>query len=206
MSDTQPMDWVKAMQKPLPKRSVWIAHEDPADKRGYEEIKKSVKAREVLYRHFSWPVASEKPEEVKRRSCVVSLCEMIHAVGDCFSVVLDYPSRAADGPEFSRLQQVPGVYFLTFDGCKYGESTRHRQCMITNMSCLLWLSRDCDHVTHPQSRHRCLNKPERLALIEETRCTRSRAGRAIASCARQMTIIVRIVHNCMGRRKRRRPS
>ena len=32
--------------------------------------------------------------------------------------------------------------------------------MITNMSCLLWLSRDCDHVTHPQSRHGCLNKPK----------------------------------------------
>ena len=32
--------------------------------------------------------------------------------------------------------------------------------MITNMSCLLWLSRDCDHVSHPQSRHGCLNKPK----------------------------------------------
>ena len=160
MSDAQSTSWVRAMQKPLPKNSIWIAHEDPADKRGYEEIKKSVKAREVLYRHFSWPMGSEKPEEVKRRGRVVSLCEMIHAVGDGFSVVLDYPSRAADGQEFSRLQQIPGVYFLTFDGCKYGESTRHRQCMITNMSCFLWLSRDCDHVSHPQSRHGCLNKPK----------------------------------------------
>ncbi len=32
--------------------------------------------------------------------------------------------------------------------------------MITNMSCLLWLSRDCDHISHPQSRHGCLNKPK----------------------------------------------
>ena len=160
MSQDQSLAWVRAMGKPLPKGSIWIDHEDPFDKKGYEEIKKSIKARQVLYRQFSWPVAADTPEETKRRNRVVSLCEMIHAVGDCFSVVLDYPSRAADGPDFSRLQQVPGVYFLTFDGCKYGESTRHRQCMITNMSCLLWLSRDCDHVSHPQSRHGCLNKPK----------------------------------------------
>ena len=123
---------MRAMSRPLPKNSVWVDKSDPGVKREYEDIKKSIKARGVLYRHFSWPLEADTPEEVKRRSRTVSLCEMIHAVGDCFSIVFDYPSQVADGPDFSRLQQVPGVYFLTFDGCKYGESTRHRQRMIND--------------------------------------------------------------------------
>ncbi len=38
MSGTQPTEWVRAMGKPLPKRSVWIDHNDPFDKKGYAEI------------------------------------------------------------------------------------------------------------------------------------------------------------------------
>jgi hypothetical protein len=38
---------------------------------------------------------------------------------------------------------MPGVFVLTFDNCEYGETYRHRQCLITNQPWLAWLSRDC---------------------------------------------------------------
>ena len=53
----------------------------------YEFLKKSVKKREVLHRHWNllpsvWQTAEADPDSIRR---VASLCQMSHAVGDAFS-------------------------------------------------------------------------------------------------------------------------
>ena len=38
---------------------------------------------------------------------------------------------------------MPGVYVLIWVNSAFGADYRHRQCLITNLICLSWLSRDC---------------------------------------------------------------
>lgn len=112
-------------------------------------MKKDIKGRTSLYWH--WMVGSTPPNE-KWLSRMVSLCEITHCVGDAFSILLDYPHKFLQEKCMKQLTNTPGVWVTTLDKCKYGESSRHRQVLVTNLSCLLWLSSDCDHANHSDHR------------------------------------------------------
>ena len=133
----------------LPKEATYAWAVNLEDKKIYEDVKKDIKGRNCLYRH--WTVGKETPDD-RWLSRMVSLCEMTHCVGDSFSILLDYPHKFLQEEDMKRLTNTPGVWVITLDGCKYGESSRHRQVVVTNLACLLWLSRDCDHASHPEHR------------------------------------------------------
>ena len=73
----------------------------------------------------------------------VNLCIIKHSIGDAFSIEHIYPTLLLEFECTKSLLAMPGVFVLTFDNCEYGETCRHRQCLITNQPWLAWLSRDC---------------------------------------------------------------
>ena len=77
----------------------------------------------------------------------VALCEIHHAVGDFFTIEHIYPSYVLELDRTKALLELPGVWLLTWDNCAYGGTYRRRQFLITNLPCLVQLSRDCPGVT-----------------------------------------------------------
>ena len=141
--------------------------DDLLDNKVYEAYKKSIKSREVLYRHYSpscnsfsgaqrgfqerskaFPYGLNERQQVedgnKLANRVVALATMIHAVGDFFSIEHIFPTAMLEFDSMKMLLALPGVHLLTFDNCAYGAEYRHRQCIVTNAPWLVWLSQDCN--------------------------------------------------------------
>ena len=72
-----------------------------------------------------------------------------------------------------RLTNTPGIWVITLDGCKYGESSRHRQVVVTNLACLLWLSNDCDHATHSDHRDSVVGRQKWHGASKEDKLVRT---------------------------------
>ena len=60
-----------------------------------------------------------------------NLCIIKHSIGDAFSIEHIYPTLLLEFECTKSLLAMPGVFVLTFDNCEYGETYRHRQCLIT---------------------------------------------------------------------------
>ena len=136
--------------------------------RVYETMKKEVKDRKVFYEHYS-PVcttftyaqaqyqqrsmtapygdgtgrpAVEQDTKLAVRTC--ALARIKHALGDAFSIEHVWPTPMLQFTCFQELLALPGVFLFTLDNCAFGERYRHRQVIVTNLTCLAPLARDCD--------------------------------------------------------------
>ena len=112
----------------------------------YEWLKKSIKKREVLHRHWNllpsvWESAEADPDSIRR---VASLCQISHSVGDAFSLVDSHPSVIDTSPMFKELLALPGVYVITLDQCGHGAPFRGRTLVVTNQAWVFQLSTDCN--------------------------------------------------------------
>ena len=95
------------------------------------------------------------------------MCEITHCVGDAFSILLDYPHKFMQDESLTRLTNTTGVWVITLDGWKYGESSRHRQILVTSFACLLWLSNDCNHASHSDHRDSVVGRQKWLGATKE---------------------------------------
>ena len=82
-------------------------------------------------------------EDSKQAVIVGRLCTLHHEVGDAFTVEHVWPSPMLQFETWQRLLNMPGVFVLTWDNCRYGEQYLHRQLLVTNLPCLAALAKDC---------------------------------------------------------------
>ena len=110
----------------------------------------SLAAGRYLQRRMDAPYGSRdqiKPEVARDSKIAVRTCALAaikHAVGDLFTIEHPYPTIMLQFQCFEALLATPGVYVLTLDNCAYGESYRHRQCLVTNGAMFALLAVDCD--------------------------------------------------------------
>lgn len=97
-----------AFKDVLPARATRVRSANLEDKKVYEDVKKEVNGRTCLYRH--WTTGKVAPSD-KWLTRMTSLCEMVHCVGDSFSVLLDYPHKFLQKECMKQLTNTPGGHY-----------------------------------------------------------------------------------------------
>ena len=141
---------------------------DILDDRVYDRRKEECKQRECLYDHWSPPCSSHSKAQAhnlqrskdapygdgeirpsvaydsKVAVRVGALARIKHEVGDFFSIEHIYPTYLLSFESYVQLLNLPGVFVLTWDNCRFGEAYRHQQCLVVNAVFLALLGLDCD--------------------------------------------------------------
>ena len=75
---------------------------------------------------------------------VGALARIKHEVGDFFSIEHIVLTYLLSFESYVQLLNLPGVFVLAWDSCRFGEAYRHRQCLVANAAFLALLGLDCD--------------------------------------------------------------